>query len=146
MPSFILTGPVPGSAQAATGLSPVTIESGVNVQVATNLQAQAASAITPQTPVFAIQAAPGGGDRTITIAQQGIGGIPTNVVVNLLASYDGGTTWQVYASGSGLQLVNAGVPSAQQARGSVAGPLFSLAISALTLAPATGVNLYVTVS
>lgn len=145
MPSMTLTGPVPGSAAAATGLQPQTLESGVQVQVGTNLQAASANAnTTPQTPAFTIQPAPGGGERTLNLSAVGIGAVPTTVTANLLVSYDGGTTWQTFATA--IPLVAAGVAAVSELIHMAGGALFAVALSALTLGGATGVNILATLS
>src|SRR5579859_3856452 len=108
MPAFTLSGPVPGSAAAATGLQPQTLDAGVSVQIATALAAASGNAnTTPQGPAFTVQPRGDRGDRTINFSAQGIGAIPTTVTANLLASYDGGATWQTIAVG--LALCAAGV-------------------------------------
>jgi hypothetical protein len=141
MPVFTLTGPVPGSAAAATGLQPSTLEAGVNTQVGTNIQASAATATTPQTPVFAVQPRGDGGDRTLTIAAVPIGALSgtSALTVNLLASYDGGTTWEIYALGLVL-LVAAGSLTAAVVKNVASGPLYAMATSGLVLGTATGYN------
>lgn len=146
MPTFTLTGPVPGSAAAATGLQPQTIEPGVPVQVGTNIAAQAATGITPQTPVFLVQPRGDGGDHSMNVEAIGIGGLPTTVTVNLLASYDGGATWQLTQNGNALALFTAGAGTVQVIKNLVAGALYAFSISALTLGGATGVNLNVSLS
>lgn len=144
MPEIQLTNPVPGSAAANISLQPATLESGVTVQVGTNIQAAAGSANTPQTPAFTMQPSPGGADRTMNISGQGIGALPTTVTANLLASYDSGATWQIFASN--IQLFVAGVAQEVQAIHVVAGPLFCFAVATLALGSATGVNLNVSIS
>jgi hypothetical protein len=140
-----LTGPVPGSAAAAAGLQPQTLEPGTVVQVGTNITAQAASSITPQTPVFALAAGHGTANKTLTVSAQGIGGLPTTVTAYLLGSWDGGLTWQPLSSALNLFATGAGAP--QQVISLTAGPLYTLAISALTLGTlCTGVNLLVSQS
>jgi len=143
MPSLTLTGPVPGSAGAATGLQPSTIESGVDVQVGTNITAAAASANTPQTPAFCIPTAPGGTERTLEVFAVGIGGLPTTVTANLLRSPDGGTTWQVIVTN--MPLFAAGIGAVSEAIHLTAG-LYALSVPTLTLGGATGVNLVVNLS
>ncbi|HLZ90204.1 MAG TPA: hypothetical protein VKQ28_00715 [Candidatus Acidoferrum sp.] len=147
MPSYILTGPVPGSAAAATGLQPSTIESGGTNQVATNLQAVAASQVTPQSSVFTVQPRGDGGDRTLTIEGVGIGAVPTAASVNLLVSYDGGLTWGLYAGATAQALFAAGVATPAIYKNVVAGPLYALSTSGtFTLGGATGINLVVSLS
>jgi hypothetical protein len=143
MAQIILTNPVPGSAAALISLQPATIESGVTVQVGTNIAAQGATP-TPQTPAFAIQPAPGGADRTLNLSAQGIGALPTTVTVTLLASTDGGATWQIYLSN--IALFAAGVATEIQPLHMVSGPLFAFVITTLVLGGATGVNLIASLS
>jgi hypothetical protein len=145
---IILTGPVPGTAAANTGLQPSTIESGLPVQVGTNITVASGSSTGPQTSVFALQPAPGGGPRTLTIAAQGIGAIPTAINANLLVSYDNGNTWQLYsAAGTAMPLFAAGVGTNFPVPNVDAGPLFALSCSGtFTLGGASGVNLIVTLS
>jgi hypothetical protein len=140
MPSFTLTGPVPGSAAAATGLQPSTLESGVPVQIGTNIQVAAATANTPQTPAFCVAARGDGGDRTLNVTPVPIAsnGTITTLTVNLLVSYDGGASWELYASSGAMG--GATLPS-MQFKNVVAGPLYSLAAATLVLGTATGVNL-----
>lgn len=146
MPSVMLTNPVPGSAAAnAGGLQPYTLEPGVQIQVGTNIQAASgAPNTTPQTPAFTVQPTPGGGDRTLNVSAQGIGAIPTTVTANLLVSYDGGLTWQTFATN--IALVAAGVAAVSEVLHVVGGALYAFALSTLTLGGATGVNINVSVS
>lgn len=145
MPAFTLTGPVPGSAAAATGLQPQTLDAGVSVQVATNLQvASGAPNTTPQGPAFCVQPRSDLGDRTINFSAQGIGGLPTTVTANLLASYDGGATWQTFATN--MALFAAGVGAQAEAIHVPGGVLLAVALSALALGGATGVNIIASVS
>lgn len=140
MPVFTLSGPVPGSAAAATGLQPSTIESGVPMQIGTNIQAAAGTGNTPQTPVFAVQPRGDGGDRTLNVTPVPIAanGTITTLTVNLLASYDNGASWEVYGTSNAL----GGAPlQSAQFKNVVAGPLYSLAAATLALGTATGVNL-----
>jgi hypothetical protein len=140
LPALTLTGPIPGSAAAATGLQPSTIEAGVPTQIATALTAAAGSVNTPQSPTFCVQPRGDGGDRTLNVTAvptPGNGTI-TTLTVNLLASYDGGTTWEIYATSGAMG--GAGLPSAQF-KNVVAGPLYSLAAATLTLGTATSFNL-----
>lgn len=140
MPTFTLTGPIPGSAAAATGLQPQTIETGVQTQIATGLTAAAATVNTPQTPVFCVQPRGDHGDRTlnVTAVPTPAGGTITTLTVNLLASYDNGANWEIYATSGAMG--GAGLPSAQF-KNVVAGPLYTLAAATLTLGTATSVNL-----
>jgi hypothetical protein len=142
LPALTLTGPVAGSAAAATGIQAQTIESGVDVQVGTNLQAVSANAnTTPQTPAFCVQQKDTGGEATLEVAAVGIGGLPTTVTANLLRSVDGGLTWQTFATA--LPLFASGVGAISEAIHVTPG-LYALALSALALGGATGVNLVVT--
>lgn len=145
MPSTTLTNPVPGSAAAATGLQPYTLEPGVQIQAGTNIQAASANAnTTPQSPAFTVQPTPGGGDRTLNVSAQGIGAVPTTVTANLLVSYDGGSTWQTFATN--IALVAAGVAAVNEILHVTGGALYAFALSTLTLGAATGVNLIVSLS
>jgi hypothetical protein len=140
MPALTLTGPVPGSAAAATGLQPQTLESGASVQIGTNLTLAAGSANTPQTPAFCVPPRGDGGDRTLNVTPAPVppAGTITTLTVNLLVSYDGGTTWEVYQSSGAM----GGAPLlSTQFKNVVSGPLYSLAAVTLALGTATGVNL-----
>jgi hypothetical protein len=145
MPYATLTGPVPGSAAAAFGLQPQTLEPGTTIQVGTNITVQGATSITPQTSVFGLTRGRTDTPKSLTISAQGIAGLPTTVTAFLLMSTDGGLTWQPASASLALFATGAGAP--QQVTNLTAGPLYALCVSALTLgAAATGVNLLVSES
>lgn len=90
---------------------------------------------------FAVQPPRGGGPEVLVFEAVGAGAVPTTVTGQLQISLDGGTTFQNY--GAALNLVAAGVGAAQAVTNIVAGAIYQLTLTALTLGSATAVTVYV---
>lgn len=94
---------------------------------------------TPQGGSFGVAPNPGSTDTTLELSAVGIGAVPTTVTANLLVSFDNGATWQDFATN--LTLVATSKAAAQTVQHLVAGPLYAIALSAVTLGSATGVSI-----
>lgn len=90
---------------------------------------------------FGVQPRPTGGDRTLVLAAAGTGAVPTTVTADLESSADQGVTWQKYATA--LALVAAGVGATTKVLNVVAGLLYRVNITALTLGGASAVGITV---
>ena len=110
--------------------------------------ASGSPATAPQGGVFSISPSPSGEDITLVVTADGVGAVPTTVTANLLVSDSGQTpssmVWQEFATAA--PLVTAGVAIASEFLHLTAGRVWAIALSALTLGSATGVNIYASIS
>ena len=117
------------------------LDIGVTTQIGTGLNAAAGAVNTPSTPAFVLQPREGGGGG-LTLDVHAVptpaNGTITTLTVNLLASYDGGTTWQIDQSSGAMG--GTGIPSTQF-KNLVGGPLYALCVATLALGTATSFNL-----
>ena len=122
-----------GSTDAAT-----IIEPGFPLVLAnaiTSAQSTAGSTVRSTNPYFTVQPRGDAGDRTLNLNVRGNGGAPTTVNASLYASDDSGSTWQLYQAATGNLVTNSA-----QALHLVAGLLYQVLASSVTLGGATSVN------
>lgn len=142
-PTYTLTNPVWTAALATAGqLQAYLLDAGSLIQIVSGITA-AGSALTPQTPVFAIPLKQDGGPRTLEVSAVGVAAVPTTVSVQLLSSSDNGATWQ--NEGSALAVVAASTPAPQQVTVS-SGKMYAMNVSSLTLGGASSVSVLASVT
>ena len=107
------------------------LPSGVKVAV---VNPAATTTGTAQSYQFAIEGAPGKGDHTLALGVIGASAVPTTVTANLEVSFDGGVSWQIYASA--LALVASTVATAAVIKNVVSGLLYRVNATAVTIGSA----------
>lgn len=94
-------------------------------------------------PIFCVQPSAIGTKRTVSLAARGAGAVPTTVTATLYESSDGGTTWNAHAAA--YNLIATGIATDAQVD-IVAGLLYQVLETALTLGTATSASVDVIVS
>lgn len=120
--------------------APVLLDIGIPITLANGVAAAQntpGSGVLSTNPTFTVSPR-GDGDRTLALNARGTGAVPTTATGTLWASSDGGTSWQIYAGS--LALVATTTTADQVVLHLVAGLLYQLLLSALTLGSATAVS------
>lgn len=89
-------------------------------------------------PIFTVQPRTGGGDRTLSLSARSVAAVPTTLTASVYESSDGGTTWSLHQAG--LALVASTVATNAQVLHLVAGLLYQVLVTTLTLGSATSVS------
>jgi hypothetical protein len=121
--------------------SPSTLETGVPTQLWSGTAAGVG------TYYFVVQPGGAGAARTLNLEAIGTGAVPTTVTANVEQTNDGGATWQaVGTAGTGIALVATGTGTAFNLTNLVAGPVYRLNVTTLTLGSATAAVIVGTLS
>lgn len=93
---------------------------------------------------FSFPARGDGGDRTLALSVIGLDAVPTTATADLECSADGGTTWQKHSNAIALAATT--VATTQRVTNLVAGLLYRINLTTLTLGSATSVSVWATVN
>jgi hypothetical protein len=126
------------------GLPASVLDPGFNYTLATGIAAaqtlaQAGAALGASNPIFTVQPTGIGGRRFLSLHARGAGAVPTTVTVGLYSSTDGGATWNLYKAA--ITLVTGTAATDSQVQDLVAGPLYQVLVTTLTLGSASAVSI-----
>lgn len=135
----MLVAPLSGPTLMEPGINQTLVNAVTAVQTLANA---GTAAIASKNITFTVNASSDGKDRTLNLSARGIAAgvptLPTTMSVGLYASSDGGTTWKL--SQTAFALVAATIATDAQALHLVAGILYQLLVTTLTLGSATSVS------